>query len=162
MDAREPDWSALIEAERSALLRYVASIVGWTDAADVVQDVCVRVLVSRGDYRGEADWRTWLFAIAKNAGRQHLRRQRRRNAATRAPQALPLDEVVAQAVEGGEARTDLWRAVARLPEAQREALLARAAHGRSYEAAARSLGIRISVFRGRLGRARRAVREELA
>lgn len=50
------------------------------DAEDVIQDVFLRIFRQIGDYRGEANFQTWLTAIVVNACRDRLRRQKIRNA----------------------------------------------------------------------------------
>jgi RNA polymerase sigma-70 factor, ECF subfamily len=54
----------------SYLLRFTGN---ETVAIDLAQETFVRVYQSRERYRPQAKFSTWLFAIASNLAREHLR-----------------------------------------------------------------------------------------
>ena len=83
--------AALVEAHGEAVLAFAHGMLGsWADAQDVTQETFLRAHRGVSTFRGESTPRTWLFAIARNACLDRLRRRTVRSFAT-------LDEVV----EGG-------------------------------------------------------------
>lgn len=59
--------AAVLAFERRALLAYVTRLTGNpTLSEDLTQDVLVKAAQSWQQFRGHAEPRTWLFAIAKN------------------------------------------------------------------------------------------------
>ncbi len=58
---------------------------------DLVQEVFLRILKYRSTFQGERDFTVWLFAIARNAHMDHLRKHRA---------TLPLDEAAGAEPEG--------------------------------------------------------------
>lgn len=51
-----------------------------TEAADAAQEVFVRVLIKGVDFRGAAEWMTWLYRVATNVCLNRLRDRRTRAA----------------------------------------------------------------------------------
>jgi RNA polymerase sigma-70 factor, ECF subfamily len=49
-------------------------------ANDAAQEVFVRLISHGGDFRGEAEWMTWLYRVATNTCLNRVRDQRRRSA----------------------------------------------------------------------------------
>lgn len=71
----------LYEALFRPLCFFVLSILeGSADAEDIVQETFIRVYRSAEQYQGTASAKTWIFAIAKNLCRNHLRSQNRQPA----------------------------------------------------------------------------------
>lgn len=56
-----------------------------TLAEDILQDTMLKAFTSIGGFKGECSVKTWLYAIAKNVYRDHLKKAENRN--------LPLDEL---------------------------------------------------------------------
>lgn len=52
------------------VLRFVQSLVPFqtnpADVDDIVQNVFVKVALRADQFRGESQWKTWIFAIARN------------------------------------------------------------------------------------------------
>lgn len=71
--------SRLLTAERSALVRWVARIVGELAAEDVAQSLYLRVQRIQ-DHPPIANKRSFLFRLAHNLAVDHLRAERRRQA----------------------------------------------------------------------------------
>lgn len=61
-------------ALRSYILRMTAS---RQDAEDIVQETWIRAQRSLGSFKGDGSVKTWLFAIAQNIARDHLRALKR-------------------------------------------------------------------------------------
>jgi RNA polymerase sigma-70 factor (ECF subfamily) len=138
------------------LRRYARALVGERAAADdLVQDTLERAWSKLHLYRRGTDLRAWLFTVMHNV---HVNRLR----ATRP--ADPLDDEMpelAQRATQGDALLvrDLERALAALPEAQRQVLLLVALEDLSYDETARVLDIPIGTVMSRLARARDKLRQ---
>lgn len=112
----------------------------------------------------QPDARPWLFGIATNLLRRHLRQESRR---LRAYARTGVDPLL-DPFEGAEARIDasgrrpeLAGALGRLDAKELDVLLLYAWADLSYAEIAQALGIPIGTVRSRLARARRRVRELL-
>jgi RNA polymerase sigma factor (sigma-70 family) len=138
--------------------RYTYAVLGnHADAEDVTQTTFVNAL--RALERGETpeDPSRWLTVIAHN-----LVRQRWRQAAAR-PTLVELETDVADAEEDENAfeLEELVRALQRIPETQREAIVMRELEGRSYREIATVMGLSTAALETLLFRARRSLAEEL-
>jgi RNA polymerase sigma factor (sigma-70 family) len=138
--------------------RYTYAVLGnHADAEDVTQTTFVNAL--RALERGETpdDPSRWLIVIAHN-----LVRQRWRQAAAR-PTLVELEPDVPDATgeEAAHELEELVRALQRIPETQREALVMRELEGRSYREIALVLGLSTSALETLLFRARRSLADEL-
>jgi len=138
------------------LRRYARALVGERAAADdLVQDTLERAWSKLHLYRRGSDLRAWLFTVMHNV---HVNRLR----ATRPADPLEDDmpELAQRATQGDALLVrDLDRAVAALPEGQRQVLLLVALEDLSYEETARVLQIPIGTVMSRLARAREKVRQ---
>jgi RNA polymerase sigma-70 factor, ECF subfamily len=137
------------------LRRYARALVGDRFAADdLVQDTLERAWAKFHLYRGGTDLRAWLFTVMHNVHVNRVRAQRPTDAIT-----VDLPEVAQAAVQGDSLMVrDMDRALAKLPDEQREVLLLVALEDLSYEEAARALGIPIGTVMSRLSRARERLR----
>lgn len=144
------------------LLAFLARYTGSrTDAEDLFQDVCLRLVERLPGYAHRGRFRGWLYTIAANAARDHLRR--------RAGEARVLREAAADGlVAGGEATAEIREALERLPGAlqgltpeQREVFLLRTHAGLSFREIAESLGCPLNTALGRMHDAVRRLRDAL-
>lgn len=137
--------------------RYARSLVFDTHAADdLVQTALERALAHWHQFDQGRDLLAWLLSIVHNA---HLDERRKLSRFT------PLDELDPQALrQAGDAfdasgtRLDLLRALARLPEAQREPLLLVSVEQFSYAECARILNLPIGTVMSRISRGRATLR----
>jgi RNA polymerase sigma-70 factor, ECF subfamily len=130
------------------------------DAEDVTQETFLKAHRALGQYHRDGTLRPWLLTICRNACRDRLRAAQRRD-------VVALDEeLAALAAPGGgagdgedrERRIDFHRALAALPEDDREAFLLVDVLGCHSDEAARIAGVRASsTLRSRLARARRTL-----
>lgn len=130
-------WEQLYLAVYPRLYGYAAHRVGLDAARDVVNETVTRALARVNRFRRDGVFDAWLFGICRNVIREHLRHTTRPiatadAAASRA--ADPADEVVAL-----DEQSAVRRAVARLPERDREVLELRITAGLSAEAVAQVL-----------------------
>ncbi|HWH93564.1 MAG TPA: RNA polymerase sigma factor [Baekduia sp.] len=129
------------------------------DAEDVTQDTFLKAHRALGQYHRDGSLRAWLLTICRNACRDRLRAAQRHD-------LVALDEELAALAAGGEGaggadrerHLDFHRALAALPEDEREAFLLVDVLGCHSDEAARIAGVRApSTLRSRLARARRAL-----
>ena len=128
------------------------------DAEDVAQDVCVRLARALGSFDGRSAFTSWLYRVVLNAVRD-----RQRQGARRAKQADALREVsaldVAPDQESAVAERQLWDAVRRLPEKQRDAMLLVYAEERSHAEAADIMGVKESTVSWYVHEAKKALKD---
>ncbi len=131
----------LVLRHARAVARFLAGAgADPADLEDLVQETFLRAFRAARRWRGEASFRTWLLAIARNRLRDHHRRHGRRR-------VLPLEEAdalahddPAAALEARDLGARLEHQLARLPRLQREVFLLRAQQGLDYQAIAEALG----------------------
>jgi RNA polymerase sigma-70 factor (ECF subfamily) len=127
-------------------------------AEELAQEVFVRIYKARDRYEPKARFSTWLFGIASNLALNELARAHRRR-------EHPWDEPAMVAVPDSEPPADeslaaqrtaeqLDRALARIPERQRAALLLRVDEGLSYVEIAEALGVSKANVKSLIHRAR--------
>lgn len=151
----------LIDRWHPVLCAYSAHLAGDRDrAAEIVQDVWIRVLRGLPALRDAGRFKAWLFQIAR---RVHFDRLRLRYAA---PATEPLDEDVLHApeMEPGpeEDLTRLEHELDRLPVIEREVLILFYLREFSLDEIARLLEVPIGTVKSRLFRARRLLRSRMA
>src|SRR5271154_2153789 len=103
------------------------------------------------------DLRAWLFTILQNQNFNYARRSVREGV------PVPLEDVAPALtapsnVEASLELRDLERAIARLPEEQRQVILLVGLEGMGYDEAAKILGIPVGTVRSRLSRGRDSLR----
>lgn len=131
-------------------------------AEEMAQEVFMRLYRALGSFQAGSAFSTWLFAIAANGYRSHLRRH--------APVLIPLDGIAEIATPGtghdlleDDDRRDLVRrAVASLPARYRDALVLYYFMEMDVEAAAAALRLPVGTIKARLHRGRRMLKSKLA
>ena len=133
------------------------------DAADLTQETFIRAYRALGTYDAERirdlRLRGWIWTIALNLGRNHVRDRSRR------PQPVALHDVHPVA-DPEPVDAALWQArLAALPSAQRRAIVLRHVVGLSYAELSAALGrpegtVKTDVSRG-LTRLRKLIEEEV-
>ena len=127
------------------------------DAEDLVQETCLRAYRAFEQYRPGTDIRAWLFTILYRARTDDIRRAGRRLATVSL-----LYEPPSPTVASAFAIEDLERALRRLPESYRAAVLLRDVEGCSYQDVALRLKVPIGTVESRLHRGRALLRSALA
>jgi RNA polymerase sigma-70 factor (ECF subfamily) len=130
-------------------------------AEDMAQEAFLRAYRALGQWRKDAAFSTWLFALATNLYRSELRRIPARSVSLDSI-AEPTD---ARATDGGleDSNRDLAvrRAVDALPAKYRESLTLFYFHEMDVATAARSLGLPEGTVKARLSRGREILRNKL-
>jgi len=149
-------FSRLVARYQRAMYRHAVTIVLDHDTAgDMVQDAFVRAYVNLRDCRDRMRFRAWLFQTLRNRCFDHLKEAARRSVPldAAAPIEDPADGPMAL-VERRALRTEIERALAQLPAAQREAFVMHYVDDMPYEAMADLLGTSVSAVKMRALRAR--------
>jgi len=160
-------FAGIFDRHHAQLYRYLRRRVGAGLAADLAAETFVTAFARRGAYRPDTqDARPWLYGIAHNLLRSHLRDERRQLAAYARHGADPgADPGALAAFSMADARADsaavsaeLAQILARMPGRDRDVLLLFAWADMSYAEIAQSLNIPVGTVRSRLNRARRQLR----
>jgi RNA polymerase sigma-70 factor (ECF subfamily) len=147
-----------IEAEIPRLRRYARALTHDVVAADdLVQDSLTRALDKFHLWQEGTDLRAWLFTILHNQYVNHVRRAVREGIAVGLSDSEPLLTRAPHQGQRLELR-DLERAIAKLPEEQRAAILLVGLEGMRYEEVAVVLDVPVGTIRSRLSRGREALR----
>jgi RNA polymerase sigma-70 factor (ECF subfamily) len=140
----------LYERYHRRLYALAARMVGPADAADVVQEIFLRVFARIGSFRGEAAFFSWLYRVAVNECLRHLRRR-----------STPLQPFTEEPVCGSpgphrvlEQADLLERALQELKPPLRAVFWLREGEGLSYEQIAEVLEIAPGTVASQLSRAR--------
>lgn len=156
----------MVQQFKKPIYGYVLRLIGPEDDEDVTQDVFLKAIGALPRFRGEASLETWLFRIATNACRDHLRRKRwQRLLFLRKPEdeADPVDAAAAESdpVEESELRSAVRAALRELPARHREIIVLRDVEGFSYEEIAAILGCSAGTVKSRLFYARARLAKRL-
>lgn len=148
--------------------RYVSD---WSECQDIAQETFMRAFRAIGNFRGDAQFYTWLHRIAVNTAKNHLVSHNRR------PPTDDIDVADAEQYDSGIRLRDtdtperelmreqmertVVKAVEALPEELRVAITLREVEGLSYEEIAQRMDCPIGTVRSRIFRAREAIDNEL-
>ncbi|MCO5993608.1 RNA polymerase sigma factor [Actinoallomurus rhizosphaericola] len=163
----EPDqFKVIYDRYFPQIYRYVAGRLGRDVADDVAAETFLTAFRKRDRFDPERGAvRPWLFGIATNLVGQYRRDESRRYAALARLGGETAggehEERVAARVTAEGVRPSLARALAALPEGDRDVLLLVALGGLGYEEAAQALEIPGGTVGSRLSRARKKLREAL-
>ena len=127
------------------------------DAEDIAQDVCVKLGRAIAGFDGRSAFSSWVYRITLNAVRDMQRAGKRRGRYADAyAEVSPEDQPAEQ--EEAATSSQLWAAVRRLPEKQRDAVLLVYAEELSHAAAAEIMGIRETTVSFHVHEARKTLR----
>ncbi|MBI3885414.1 MAG: sigma-70 family RNA polymerase sigma factor [Opitutae bacterium] len=168
----EAAFGAIMRAHYERTFRLVYAIVRHEhDARDVCQEVWLTVWRELPNFRGDAQFTTWLHPIATRRSLDHLRKRRRwfdrflpiavgDDAVESAPEPAAPDDT-----RGASERTDrlaqLRRVLDSLPPKLRVVLALREVEGLSYDEIARATSIPTGTVMSRLYHARRLLAQKL-
>ena len=153
------DFARLLETEIPRLRRYARALTrDQSRADDLVQSCLCRAVAKQHLWEAGTDLRAWLFTILHN---QHVNDVRR---AVREGVTVPVEDMAPALTATSDAGAslqlrDLERALARVPDEQRQVILLVGLEGMRYEEVATILGIPIGTVRSRLSRGRDLLRE---
>lgn len=152
----DADFHAKLTAAIPHLRAFARSLCGNRDMADdLSQETLLKAWAARDHFVAGTSFNAWTFTILRNVYFGQIRRQRF---------VGDYDEVEAERLlntpasqQGGLEATDVLRALATLPAAQREVLILAAVGHVSYEEMAEICGVAIGTIKSRIARARAAL-----
>ncbi|HXX92778.1 MAG TPA: sigma-70 family RNA polymerase sigma factor [Planctomycetota bacterium] len=157
------DFESLVAPHREALSRFVSMMVG-REGEDIVQEAVTAAYKDIGRFQNRSKFSTWLYGIALNMCRKHLR-DKARHATLAAPEVLEAQPARGRGVLSSVIRHEMAErlevSVARLPTPMREAFLLRCVDGMDYPEISSITGTSEGTARVRAFRARALLREEL-
>lgn len=155
LDGDELAFRALYRRHAARLRTIVVRLLGsrWSEADDALQDTWLAACRALATYRGEAQFSTWLIAIAIRTARRRLDLARSFDAVGEHRPAPP-SASVAEAI-------DLDRALVLLPDGQRAVVLLHDVEGLTHDEIGHLLGMPAGTSRSLLTRGRRSLRRHL-
>lgn len=158
---RDEDFEALYAAHAQALFGFLAYRTGDRGLAeDLLSDTFEKALRGRRGFdRRKASEKTWLYSIALNTLRDHIRRHQAEGRAMERSVAVP--DADTDPFSDIEHRDQVTRALAVLSTEEREAVALRFGADMTLPEMARVLGLELTTVEGRVYRALRKLRGEI-
>lgn len=124
---------------------------------DLVQEVFLKMLRKANSFRGEGTFRAWMFNIALNVARDHLRKAKRQDTEDLSDegmeQLLTDDRSAEQSAAGKQKVTQVLQAMAKLPAAMQEVIWLGRFEFDNYEDLGQALNCNAGAARVRMHRA---------
>lgn len=134
------------------------------DAADVTQEVFIKVWKHLPSFRGESSFSTWLYRLTDNSALDLLRREKKRRGDSslddeESTAVLPADPTPTphQAAEQKELQQAVADGLQQLSEEHRQVLVLREINGLSYEEIGTMLNLSPGTVKSRIARARNSL-----
>jgi RNA polymerase sigma-70 factor, ECF subfamily len=169
------DFDELVRRNQKRIFRLLMSLLRDEDAADTLTQECfLKAYKSRASFRGDSSVDTWVYRIAVNLARDYQRSKRQGfwkkmfSATPETEDETPLLETVAH--DGADAEKQLlareeaeqvWYAVKRLSDNQREVFVMRYSEELSLDEIAQALDMQLGTVKSHLNRALTTVRKRL-
>jgi RNA polymerase sigma-70 factor (ECF subfamily) len=171
----EEAFAYLLAVYQNPVFNLVAHMVeSGTDAADVLQDVFVKVFKGIKHFHGESSLKTWIYRIAIHEASNHRRgwlRRRLREVFSLDEDGVVTEMVLAesaaqpetpyQALERAERQRIVQRALASLAQPYRIVVVLREIEGLAYEEIAQVVGVSEGTVKSRLMRGRELLKRKL-
>src|SRR6185312_1609087 len=149
----EDAFAILIAQYHQPLYSLIArSLDDPADAADITQEVFIKVFRNIRNFHGDSSLRTWLYRIAL-----HEASNQRRWWSRHKKQEVTIDSPYDNVAES-EVRERVEAALRQVPEAFRTVLVLREIEGFAYEEIAEILNVNLGTVKSRLTRGRSALR----
>ena len=158
-------FDTVVAAHHPEIRRYLLRITRRSsEAEDLSQETFLRAYRAYRTLPGDANVRAWLFTIATNLHRNHIRSEKRRFTAHATVRAVR-HEADGEGPEGEtvfhETKNLIEGVVAALPFKQRTAFVLRKIHELDYDSIARSLDCSAESARAHVFQALRKIRQNL-
>jgi RNA polymerase sigma-70 factor, ECF subfamily len=168
-------FEVLLQRHRKPVFNFILRFVGARDVAeDLLQDTFMRVIKSAASYERKAKFTTWLYTIARNlCVDQSRRKKHRKHASLDQPMTrnddsgtlldvLPGDEMMSdRKVVNRQLHQSLHRAIASLPDDQREVFLMREFLNMPFKDIGEVVGVSENTIKSRMRYALEKLRMEL-
>lgn len=171
-------FAVLVRRQKTPLYNFIVRQIRVPQVAeDLVQDVFVKIVQNAADFKHEARFSTWAYAIARNVCIDHLRKMSLRKHPSldqpskadddgptlgeRTADNSPGAQVERTAI-GGEMQVRITRAVEQLPEEQREVFLLREIGHVPFKDIAEMTGVSENTVKSRMRYALERLQEALS
>lgn len=160
-------WNELVAATHREVYTLCLRILGDPDdAAEATQDAYLKAWRGLKGFRGDALFSTWMYRVATNASLSKSRGRKRRREHELGAQDEALERLPALGSTEGAAGAKvelaaLSKALGRLPEHYRSAVVLRDVYGLSIEEIASELDISETAAKVRIHRARKKLKEDV-
>ncbi|KFB08881.1 sigma-70 family RNA polymerase sigma factor [Nitratireductor basaltis] len=129
-------------------------------ADDLVQETLVKAWDKQESFQPGTNLKAWLFTILRNEFYSQMRKRKRE--VEDSDGSITASLSIHPSQDGSSDLNDFKKALARLPEDQREAIILIGANGFSYEEAAEICGCAVGTIKSRVSRARTRLQEILS
>ena len=163
----------LVRIYQRRIYNFALRLSGATDdAEDIAQETFIRVYNNIQNFRGDANFSTWVFRIAHNVFLD-MRKKARAHPQASLEEEIELEEsevrrqvedphpLPGQVAETHELNSVLQEAINSLPDYQKEMMVLYHAQNKSYEEIAAIMNLPIGTVKSRLNRARIALKSKL-
>ena len=166
----EDAFNILVQRYKNPLTNFVFRFLGDYEACnDVVQETMIKVYRYKDSYSSVAKFSTWIYTIAGNLARTEYRRQRRRNLFSindygEEHKDFDLQDETYRpdvATDSGIKDEIIQKALLKIKETYREAVILRDIQGMSYEEISEILGVNEGTVKSRINRGRAQLQELL-
>ena len=179
----EDAFNLLVRRHQQSLINFIARYIGDKDnAEDLAQETFIRMFKAANRYKpGRAQFKTWMYFIAKNLCKNEIRNRGRReryqvdnivsndnsidgnNEEIDLIASAPADSAFQPEVtlERKELRSTIQKAIAELPDQYRLPLVLRDIQGLSYDEIGNILELRSGTTKSRINRARLMLKDKL-
>ena len=168
-------YELLVVKYQRRIERLIGRMVRDTDLVqDIAQETFIRAYRALGQFRGDAQFYTWLYRIAVNTAKKALVDLRRDPVVTETAlrnddedetsavaNELTTEETPETVLAAKEIATAVNQAMLALPEELRQAVTLREIEGLSYEEIAEAMNCPIGTVRSRIFRAREAISQRV-
>lgn len=131
----------------------------YHQSEDFVQQVFLRILNYRKSYREGAQFKKWMFTIARNLVKRDYEKQKHLKSAELPRKLIDNTAEEEENREKEEQIKELYRALESIPAADRELISLSRFQGLKYEAISEITGISVSAIKVRMHRALKKLRE---
>ena len=166
----EAAFEILVQRYKNPLTNFVFRFLGdYESCNDVVQETMIKVYRYKDTYSSVAKFSTWVYTIAGNLARTEYRRQRRRNLFSindygeeHSTYDLPDESYRPDVITDSGIKDEIiQKALMKVKEAYREAVILRDVQGMSYEEISEILGVNEGTVKSRINRGRAQLQELL-
>jgi len=166
----EDAFNILVQRYKNPLTNFVVRFLGdYEVCADVVQETMIKVYRYKDSYNSVAKFSTWIYTIAGNLARTEYRRQRRRNLFSindygddHSTFDLPDESYRPDVITDSGIKDEIiQKALLKVKETYREAVVLRDIQGLSYEEISEILGVNEGTVKSRINRGRAQLQELL-
>lgn len=159
----EDAFNILVQRYKNPLTNFVFRFLGdYETCSDVVQETMIKVFRYKDTYSSVAKFSTWVYTIAGNLARTEYRRQRRRNFFSISDYGdehktyeLPDENYRPDVITDSSIKDEIiQKALIKVKETYREAVILRDVQGLSYEEISKILGVNEGTIKSRINRGR--------